>query len=334
MDINIKSLDECPKLTEYEKDLIRRINIKVETQASVAKLYKKNPSTISLQRKKALKKFTAWMQNREKKEAASLHEDFDKQVFRLLNRNWTANRIIEKLGNPERVVELVEIHRQNMQDDYYKACEKVAEAGWKIDENSRYPLTTQIDNIVSERDSAYFEKEEVLKYLKEAGVNCNPKQFDVYGSVLDAVKSLAEDYCQAKNKLREAEATNRMLELVKDRLSKQIEPLRSENAELSKLEKYEGLTDEQIQARRETIRELDNQRIEIIREQDSECTQLRVQKKILEGEIVALTQIKTELETDIQGVISRCIAKLRFDDLVRLWTNSVKSNLWTTLIAQ
>lgn len=37
-------MDKCPELTDYEKDLIIRIDIKGETQASVAKFYEKSPA--------------------------------------------------------------------------------------------------------------------------------------------------------------------------------------------------------------------------------------------------------------------------------------------------
>jgi len=72
----------------------------------------------------------------------------------------------------------------------------------------------------------------------------------------------------------------------------------------------------------------------LITQLKQEAVELRVFKISLEGEIDMLKQIRTDLEDDIQRVIFNCVGKLQFEDLVRLWTNSVKSNLWTTLISQ
>lgn len=81
MEIDIKLLDNCPRiLTDYEKDLIRRINVNHESQSSVAKHYGKTPSTISLQHKKAVGRFDEWVQNRQKQEKTACKEARDEML--------------------------------------------------------------------------------------------------------------------------------------------------------------------------------------------------------------------------------------------------------------
>jgi hypothetical protein len=110
-----------PVLSDYEKDLIRRIDTNRETQTSVAKFYKKSPATISIQHKKALEKFTSWLETRGKQEKAQPEEDFDGQVFRLFNKGLTPNKVVARLGKSERVFKLWEKFRRFMEDDYCKA---------------------------------------------------------------------------------------------------------------------------------------------------------------------------------------------------------------------
>ena len=63
MQLNIEPLDKYPPSTRYEKELIERIDIRGEKQASVAKSCRKDTSTISIKHIKALQKLASWMRN-------------------------------------------------------------------------------------------------------------------------------------------------------------------------------------------------------------------------------------------------------------------------------
>jgi len=85
MNVDVRLLEKCPLLTDYEKGLIERIDIDHETQASVAKSDEKSPATISIQHKKTLEKFTGWIKKREESKKTLPQQDFDRQVFKMLN---------------------------------------------------------------------------------------------------------------------------------------------------------------------------------------------------------------------------------------------------------
>jgi len=106
MEIDLKQLDKCPVLTDYEKDLVRRVDANHETQARVAKSFEKTTSTICTQHKKALGKFDKWLQSTEKQDKPSADEDFDRKVFRMFHRGILPDMDIEKLGNVDRVLGL------------------------------------------------------------------------------------------------------------------------------------------------------------------------------------------------------------------------------------
>ena len=127
MEINPKDLNECPVLSAYERELLRRVYVDGETQSAVAKSLKKDPSTISIQLKKALAKFNSWIQSKIKESKSSEEKNLDAEIFRLFNKDLPPNKIIEKVGNPERVSELWEMHRQFQEDDFCRAKIKLSE---------------------------------------------------------------------------------------------------------------------------------------------------------------------------------------------------------------
>ena len=256
MNIDVKLLEKCPVLTDYEKDLIRRIDINHETQAGVAKSYGKSPATISIQHKKALGKFNAWLNEREKGKRPLSEEDFDKQAFKLFNKGWPPNRVIAKVGSAKRVFELWEKYRRLMEDDYLKALIRAAEYGLEANVNSSYPLMRHVDYLIAENCVLSEERDQIWSLVKEKGLTYGIDE-DATDSVYEAVKRLVERETALKCKLEKSQETVKTLEQESIEKDQKIWALTSEVEELSRLRKYEGLTDEQIQVRRKTLHMLD-----------------------------------------------------------------------------
>ena len=194
MKTDFELLDECPDLTDYKRDLIRRIDVNHETQVSVAKSLGKETSTISLQHKNALDKFTKWVQNQEKKESVLSEEEFDKQVFRMFNKDWSPNKVVEKLGHLERVFELWKRYRGFLEDDYCMALKKIIEYGFEPSKSSKHPLSEQIGRIIGEWYWLAEEKKLILNLLKEKGYGPFTVGLseDGHGSAYDAVKRVID----------------------------------------------------------------------------------------------------------------------------------------------
>jgi len=223
MNIDVKLFEKCPVLTDYEKDLIRRIDINHETQASVAKSYGKSPATISIQHKKALEKFNAWLKKREKEKVLP-EEDFDKQVFKMLNKGIGPAEIVAKIGRAREVAKLAELWEQLNSHDYWQTIGLLREndmfyRGYAIEK----PLLYSANKIVQN----YYALKNRVEGLEES------------------VKILREEISQKDERIKTTE------------ILKEI--FRIEKEELSGLKVYADLTDEQIQQRRENIRKLDGE---------------------------------------------------------------------------
>ncbi len=194
MEINIELLGKCPVLSDYQKDLIKRIGVDQETQASVAEFYGKAKSTISVQHRKALAKFSDWIEERRKHGNVQDEEDFDKRVFKLFNTGVFPNRVVEELGNVKRVTELWKKYREFVEDDYLMAVEKTSKYGFKPNRSSRTPLADQVQRIINERYWLADEKESTWKLINELkygvytiGINKND-----YGSTPKAVRRVLD----------------------------------------------------------------------------------------------------------------------------------------------
>jgi len=257
MNLDIKLLHKCPELTDYEKDLIRRIDINNETQASVAKHYGKTPSTVSLQHKKALEKFNAWIQNRSKREGDLVERDLDKKVFRLFNQGLPPSKVVEKLGRADYVFRLWREYCKLMQDDWSAALQILDNYGIEGREDSERPVAERVESLCKENFGLSLEKAFIWDLVEKAGFTKGlDKNED--GSASEAVKRLSEYYQAALRVIGQRDETIESLNLASSRKDRQIEALTIENAKLSHLRKYETLTDEEIEQRKQTIQQLDN----------------------------------------------------------------------------
>lgn len=90
---------------------------------------------------------------------SSQQEDFERQVFKLLNKGLPPNRIIAKLGKTSKVLELFEVHKKLMKEDFSLALSKIREYGFY--ESGSCPLTDALGRIFE----AYFELQNKLKEL-------------------------------------------------------------------------------------------------------------------------------------------------------------------------
>jgi len=256
MNIDVKLLEKCPVLTDYEKDLIRRIDIDHETQTKVAKSYGKSPATISIQRKRSLGKFNVWLNEREKGKRPLSEEDFDKQVFRLFNKGWPPNKVVAKVGRAERVFKLWEKYRRLMEDDYLKALIRAAEYGLEASVNSSYPLMQHVDYLIAENCVLCEERDQIWSLVKEKGLTYGIDE-EATDSAYEAVKRLVERETALKSKFKKSQENVKALKQESIEKDRKIGVLTSEVEKLSRLGKYEGLTDEQIQVRRKTLQILD-----------------------------------------------------------------------------
>lgn len=226
MHINTILLDKCPLLSDYEKELLTRITIEEETQASVARSYGKSPSTISIQFKKASKRFNSWLAKREREKAAT-EGVFDKRVFKMFNQGLPPNIVIAKLGRTDDVLNLWEKFCAIRKDDYSCAVTKITEYGLRLDENSTHPLTEQLDSLIGQNRSLLEEMDEYIrsKYALE-------------------------------NKLAEFEKTVESLKRKNTRKDRRIEGLATQNQGLLKLIASERLTYKNIETGQAFLRKL------------------------------------------------------------------------------
>lgn len=194
MQIDIKLLEKCPELSDYEENLIISIDVKGERQVNVAKSLGKSPSTISTQHRKALEKLNAWLKKRGKKEKVLPEEDFDKQAFQRFNQGWPPNKVIADLGKAERVFKLWEKHQKIMQDDYCAAL-NILHKWIKKEECSeypveQYPLSARVEKLRWDEFTLSLEHGSTWDLLKENALTFGLEDGDF--SVYEAVKRLVD----------------------------------------------------------------------------------------------------------------------------------------------
>lgn len=193
MNIDVNLLEKCPVLTDYEKDLIKRIDINGETQASVAKSYGKSPATISIQRKKALEKFNAWLKKRGKEKVLP-KEDLDKEAFKRFNQGMPPNKAVEELGHADRVFKLWEKHRKIRQDDYCEALDILYK--WIKEEDCaeypvrEYPLAARVEKLRWDEFTLFGEHRLTWDLLEKHGLTHDLEDGDF--SVYEAIKGLID----------------------------------------------------------------------------------------------------------------------------------------------
>jgi len=229
MEINIKLLEQCPELSDYQKDLIKRVDVDGESQISVARLYKKSRSTICSQIKKARKKLVGWMKKHESPAEANL----DKYVFGRLNRGDSPKVIIADAGHSDEIIKLSEKWRKLHDDDYW--------AAWNV--LNSYSL---MQGFEEEEKPLAKAVESLIDWLEDGHQDLNEKT-----SENENLKLQLEDL--NNKRLQQLENLNSKLSNV----SNELDEAEAEIERLSRLRKYEGLTDEQIQVRRKTLHMLD-----------------------------------------------------------------------------
>jgi len=221
MDIDIKLLDECPELAEYEKDLIRRIDVKGEKQASVAKSLRKDASTVCTQRRKALAKLKTWIQSAERKTNVAAEEDFDKKIFRMFCSGKLPDAVIAEVGRADEVISLWGKYCELKKDDYYRALSKLAENGYEANGDSQYPICEQLDCLFEYIDVLNDEDDEVRAVLEEYGVK-GGLALGGYGSTADGVRRLGDKLRQTQSayhsECRREEDLNTRLKETMDKL--------------------------------------------------------------------------------------------------------------------
>jgi len=209
MGIDVKLLDKCAVLTDYEKELVRRIDVKGEIQASVARFYKKTPSTICLQHKQALNKFLEW----EKKQESPPEANLDKHVFERLNRGDSPWVIIADVGHGDEVIDLSEKWRELHKDDYWSAWNLLRSYGLASGfEEEEKPLTNAVEATVDWLNEAYDDLRERQREIRDL-----------------------------RQKLEDATKNSKAL-------SSQLNAAQEEIVWLERFKKYEGLSDEMKQA--------------------------------------------------------------------------------------
>ncbi len=326
MKINIKDLNECPVLSDYERELLRRVYVDGETQSAVAKSLNKDPSTICIQLKKALVKFESWMQSKTKESKAGEGKDSDAEIFRLFNKDLPPNKVIEKVGKPERVFKLWEMYRQFLEDDYCRARIKLSEYGFVASGDSDFPLCEQLDNLIGEREMFVEEEEEVRGILGEHDVK-GGLVFGGYGSISDGVKRLGDKLFQRQSVVVDLNQENEDLSLRLDMTRKELEDTkqalkdaRQEILKLKRLESYEELSEE----RKEELRiEIDLAQ-RFLQNLNQKINELQIQKVSLEEEIDVTKQIEREAARNIQKLVYEYLAESDFSEVLRLYSNALK----------
>ncbi len=200
-----KEFNECPVLSAYERELLKRVYINGETQAAVAKSLKKHPSTISIQVKKALAKFDSWMQSKETRGKVSPEEDFGKKVFKLFRKGKLPDAVIADIGRADEVISLWNKYTKLREGDYYRCLSTLTEYGWEVDQDSEFPVSEMLEFLLDNHNSWWEEREQILKVVKDTGLIEWVGKPGILSS-LDAVKRLAEGFNVMLNKAVEARA--------------------------------------------------------------------------------------------------------------------------------
>lgn len=234
MGIDIKELDKCPVLTDYEKDLIRRIDVNHETQASVAKHYGKSPSTINIQFKKAVKKYLEWKEKSEVPHPANL----DKYVFGRLNHRDPPWMIIADIGQADKVIDLSEKWRRLHAGDYWTAMNHLKNNGilYEVDEQEEKPLTKAVIIALDMRAEAQCKledaEEEKKTHVRE--IRQIKKQLRFLSNELDAARSEITGLERLKQYEELSEEKRQALQLQIDLLKRIIRELAAKVEELQR----------------------------------------------------------------------------------------------------
>jgi hypothetical protein len=351
MEIDVKLLDKCPEVTDYEKDLIRHIDVNHESQSSVAKHYSKTPSTISIQHRKAVARFNEWAQNRQKQEKTARKEDFDKKVFHYFLKGLSPSQTIEKLGDPERIFELWKEHRKFMEDDYLKALRKLAEYSYEPSGNSYYPLSEELTLALKDMsqwvDMLNDEDEEVRAVLEEQGIK-GGLAFGGYGPTSDGVKELAGKLFQTQSDLvsmgNQKENLRQKLERTQNILSatqKTLDNAQRKVERLQRLEKYENLSEEKRESLRLEIESAQGFATDI----HNKVKELHALKKKLEEEVDylrlnkdgvldTLKQAQDNIKRDLEDSILEALGNLQLNDVMKLYRDALERKFYKTAIAQ
>lgn len=277
---------------------------------SLAKAYGKSPSTISIQHKKALKKFNTWIEENKSQKEAILEDDFDRQVFGEFNRNVPPNVVIAKHGRTDRVLSLWEKHRQLMEDEICRILNILADQGVEVDEDSEYPLSEAVKSVCDEIGLLLVERQSIWWLLEENHLTYELDE-DEDSSAYEAVKRLVEDSKQKDHALvSEIEkkwALERRIAEVENRLKVVLDELKEAKADL--LKKTVGECEQKIE-------------------------ELQVQKVCLEGEVNKLKRVKAEVESDIRDAVLEFLARLQLHEVMKLYNLALKTKLYKTIAAQ
>lgn len=327
MEIDIELLEKCAVLSDYEKDLIRRVDVNCESQSSVAAHYRKTPSTISIQHKKASAKFTEWLRNREKQKKVPSEEDFDKKIFRMFRNGKLPDEVIEKIGRSNEVLSLWQKYEKLKEDDYYRFLSILGEHGYETNENLSYPLSKLLDDILDEKEVLAAEKEDVCALLEKKGCTKDLGK-EAYGSITDGVQKIADELLQTQFALvrtdREKEAAIKEL---KD-MEQSFEYAQEKVLRLQRLEKYEHISEEE---RKKLEFELAAKR-KLIDDLEWKVNELQTSKSRLEEDVRVLRQISAETAKNVRGAVYEYLAGLNFNEVMRLYRDALRSNLGKTIM--
>lgn len=280
MNIDVELLEKCSVLTDYEKDLIRRIDVHHETQVRVARHYGKSPGTISLQHKKALEKFLEWKERSESPHGANL----DRYVFDRLNRGDSPWLIIAEIGRTDEVMELSEKWRQLHADDYWAARSFLDSYGLMQGfEEEEQPLAKAVESVVN--------------WLEDVQQDLNRKESE-NENLLRQLEDLTNRLSNASNRLDEAKA---------------------EIKRLSKLKKYEELSEGERQALQSKVDSLKNE----IKDLKWKTEKLKMLKAGLEKEVEALKQAEADVKRDIREAVLEYLASLKWNDVLKLYNTAL-----------
>lgn len=289
MKINIKLLEQCPELSDYQKDLIKRVDVDGESQISVARLYKKSRSTICSQIKKARKKFVGWM----KKHELSAEVDLDKYVFGRLNRGDSPKVIIADAGHSDEIITLSEKWRKLHDDDYWAARDVLNSYSLMQGfEEEKKPLAKAVESLID--------------WLEDVHQDLNNKESE-NGNLKLQLEDLNNKLSNVSNELDEAEA---------------------EIERLSRLKKYEELSEEERQALQAKIDSLKSE----ISDLEWKIVELEMFKTRLEREVHTLNHVKADVERDIKDNVLEHLASLQLNDVLKLYNAAVMAKIQKTIM--
>jgi len=131
-EIDFNLLDSSP-LNEYEKNLIKQIDIDGLALKEVAADLKKDDSTVSLQHKKVVEKYSAWYSKMDEKMKADLASGEEAAtVFKMLEKGTKLPKIVIKTGiQPDKVKKYyeqwLELKRVDLNPNFKRSLEVIDE---------------------------------------------------------------------------------------------------------------------------------------------------------------------------------------------------------------